>query len=114
MEYLNKKQIKELVNELLSFINLQNAMYILSNIKDNKKNIKDLLLINDYTEDVFYNKEEIERYNNLYNTYITLLEYGAIEVDNNKYIEITKIGIELYKEIILINNISKYSLSFIN
>lgn len=108
------KNINEIIKKILKRIDIYDLYLVLASLKTGKKDIKNLLLENIYInyDEIIEEDSYINLPNNnkeLYDIYLTLLEYDAIQIDDNGMAVITNFGLELYKKISFLTFITAYT-----
>lgn len=102
-------EARELAIEALKIVDILEAYLILASLKDGKKDIKNLLKTSSDFKDQLFKKDIIESHDKTYDTYLTLLEYDAIRLDEEGMISMTDVGMALYHELIMISHIMTYT-----
>lgn len=102
-------EIREIAIEILKLVDILEAYLILTSLKDGKTDIKNLLKISNEFKGQLFKKDVIENNNKAYDTYLILLEYDAVRMNEDGMISITDIGMALYHELIMISHIMTYT-----
>lgn len=102
-------EIREIAIEILKLVDILEAYLILASLKDGKTDIKNLLKISNEFKGQLFKKDVIENNNKAYDTYLILLEYDAVRMNEDGMISITDIGMALYHELIMISHIMTYT-----